>query len=107
MGRDNAGTEAVAGEAEGPRADHHESLRSGTMETPTRNGRSLSSWLKRPVVGPLLCLLLVYALLSVFPDGLAALVLWSLFAVGCAVIGRNVRHAVAIPVRRVRRSRST
>ena len=63
------------------------------METPAYNYRSLSFWLKMPILGPILCMAFVFVGMAVLPGALGGLFVWSLFAVGCIAIGRNVVNA--------------
>ena len=70
------------------------------METPAPDYRSVGFWLKMPIVGPILCLALVFAVLAIFPNAIGGLFVWFLFAVGCVAIGMNVVRFVRFTLRR-------
>lgn len=63
------------------------------METPSYNVRSVGFWLKTPIVGPILCLALVYLVLALFTDALGSLFMVCLFAAGSVAIFRNLSRA--------------
>ncbi len=70
------------------------------METQGYDFRSVSFWLKMPIVGPILCLALVFLGMAVLPSVLGGLLVWFLFAVGCLAVCMNLARAGRYLLRR-------